>query len=88
MTPQVQAGAVTIAKFAFAPASLTVSPGQSITWTNTDPVAHTATSDDNLWDSGGLPPPNGSFSTMFSEPGTYAYHCSIHPFMRGTIVVQ
>jgi YVTN family beta-propeller protein len=79
--------AVSIAKFAFVPATITISAGQSITWTNTDPVAHTATSDDKVWDSGNLSP-NASFTTTFSQPGTYAYHCTIHPFIRGTVVVQ
>jgi YVTN family beta-propeller protein len=79
--------AVNIAKFAFVPAPITISAGQSVTWTNADPVAHTTTSDDKVWDSGSLSP-NGTFTATFSQPGTYAYHCMIHPFMRGTVVVQ
>jgi YVTN family beta-propeller protein len=78
---------VSIAKFAFVPGTITVSAGQSITWTNADPVAHTTTSDDKLWDSGNLSP-NATFTTTFSQPGTYAYHCTIHPFIRGTVIVQ
>jgi YVTN family beta-propeller protein len=86
--PQNQAVALSIAKFAFVPATITVSAGQSITWTNTDPVAHTATSDDRTtWDSGALSP-NATFSATISQPGTYEYHCTIHPFIRGTVVVQ
>jgi YVTN family beta-propeller protein len=79
--------AVSIAKFAFEPASITISAGQSITWTNAEPVAHTTTSDDKVWDSGSLSP-NGTFTKTFSQPGTYAYHCTIHPFIRGTVIVQ
>ena len=87
VAPQDQTVAVSISKFAFSPATITISAGQSITWTNADPVAHTATSDAQVWDSGDLAP-NASFSTTFSQPGTYAYHCTIHPFIRGTVVVN
>jgi YVTN family beta-propeller protein len=85
--PQGQAMAVNIAKFAFVPATITISAGESITWTNSDPVDHTATSDDKVWDSGSLGP-NASFTTTFLQPGTYAYHCTIHPFIRGAVVVN
>ena len=86
--PQAAGQAVSIAGFAFVPATITVNAGQSITWTNTDPVAHTTTSDDRTsWDSGDLGP-NASFTTTFSQPGTYAYHCTVHPFIRGTVIVK
>jgi YVTN family beta-propeller protein len=85
--PQGQPVAVSIAKFAFVPATITISTGQAITWTNADPVDHTTTSDDKVWDSGSLSP-NGTFTMTFSQPGTYAYHCTIHPFIRGTVVVN
>jgi YVTN family beta-propeller protein len=86
-TTQGETVAVNIAGFAFVPATITISAGQSITWTNADPVNHTTTSDDKAWDSGDLSP-NATFTTSFSQPGTYAYHCTIHPFIRGTVVVQ
>jgi YVTN family beta-propeller protein len=82
----VAAAGVSIDKFAFAPASLMVKPGQAITFTNTDPVAHTSTSADGAWDSGEIAP-GGSFNTTLQQPGTYTYHCSIHPFMQATVVV-
>jgi len=44
------------------------------------------TSDDGAWDSGPLQP-GESFSVALDQPGAYAYHCSIHPFMHGTVVV-
>jgi YVTN family beta-propeller protein len=78
---------VSIAQFAFVPDTITISTGQSVTWTNADPVAHTTTSDDKVWDSGNLSP-SATFSMTFSQPGTYAYRCTIHPFIRGTVVVQ
>ena len=79
--------AVKIAGFAFGPASLTIAPGQTITWTNGDAVAHTVTSDDKAWDSGTIAP-GASFSVTVTQPGTYAYHCSLHPFMHGAVVVM
>jgi len=78
---------VGIGKFAFAPATITVKPGQAITFTNSDPVAHTSTSAAGAWDSGDIAP-GASFMTTLQQPGTYAYQCSIHPFMQATVVVQ
>jgi YVTN family beta-propeller protein len=75
---------VRISGFAFTPASLTVAPGQTVTWTNADSVPHTVTADGGAWDSGRLPP-GASFSFTPARPGTYAYHCAIHPFMRAVV---
>jgi YVTN family beta-propeller protein len=87
VTASPSANSVTIAKFAFAPATITISAGQSVTWTHSDAVNHTTTSDSGAWDSGSLG--NGeTFTTTLSQPGTYTYHCSIHPFMQGSVVVQ
>jgi plastocyanin len=57
-----------------------------VTWTNTDAVPHTVTSVDRLWDSGQLGR-GESYSVALYQPGTYAYLCQLHPFMRGTVVV-
>jgi YVTN family beta-propeller protein len=84
--PEATTGAVSIAQFAFQPATLTVASGQSVTWTNADPVQHTTTSDSPGWDSGPLSP-GATFTMTFTTPGTYAYHCSIHPFIHGTVIV-
>ena len=73
---------MTIDKFAFAPKDLSVKVGQTVTFANNDAVAHTATSD--AFDSGELAP-GASYSFTPQQPGTYAYHCSIHPFMTGTL---
>jgi len=79
--------AVTIQNFAYSPATITVKAGDSITWTNQDSVGHSATADDNSFDTGVLPQ-GQSKSITFSKAGTYTYHCSVHPTMKGTVVVQ
>jgi plastocyanin len=60
--------------------------GTTVTWVNHDPTQHTSTSDTGVWGSPILNPGN-SFSFTFTSPGTYPYHCNIHP-MTGTIVVE
>lgn len=79
--------AVQIKNFSFTPANLTVKVGQKVTWTNQDNVGHSATADDNSFDTGVLAQ-GQSGSVTFSKPGTYTYHCSVHPNMHGTIIVQ
>lgn len=76
----------TIKDFSFQPEVLKVKVGAKVTWTNDDTVAHTVTADTNSFASGNLQP-GGSFSFTFTRPGTYAYHCSIHPSMHGSVVV-
>ncbi len=71
----------------FAPPTLTVAAGTTVTWGNNDVTAHTTTSDTGVWNSNNLNSGN-TFSFKFDTPGTYKYHCTIHSFMNGTIVVQ
>lgn len=81
---------IAIKNFAFDPGSLTVKAGTTVTWTNQDSVPHIVASDTGSpvpFTSGSLP--NGApYSFTFKQAGTYTYHCSIHPSMKGTIVVQ
>jgi plastocyanin len=80
--------AVTISNFKFAPATLTVKHGARVTVTNDDSTAHTATADTgNSFDTGTIDPGSSKAITV-SKAGSYAYHCSIHPFMHGTLVVK
>jgi len=79
--------AVTIQNSAFAPASVTVRVGDTVTWTNRDAFSHTSTSDTGAWDTGVITAA-GSRSFTFGSAGTFAYHCSIHSFMHGAVVVQ
>jgi len=80
------ANAVIIRDFSFQPGVLKVKVGAKVTWTDGDSVAHTVTADDKSFASHHLQP-GGSFSFTFTRPGTYAYHCSIHSFMHGSVVV-
>lgn len=89
--PAQQAGSasasIAIADFSFGPQDVTVAAGGTVTWTNNGAVQHTATSDGSEFDSGNLGN-KASFSHTFNTRGTYAYHCSIHSGMTGTITVQ
>ena len=89
-TPTPQTVVVTISNFAFSPASVTITVGTTVEWVNKDSTMHTTTSDSGdpaSWDSGPLAT-NATFSFTFTTAGTYGYHCAIHPFMTGTIVVS
>jgi uncharacterized protein (TIGR03118 family) len=76
-----------IDNFQFRPPSITLTAGGQLTWTNRDSAAHTVVSDDAKFGSKVLEQ-NATFAVQLTEPGTYSYHCSIHPFMKGKIVVQ
>jgi plastocyanin len=82
--------AVTIQDFSFSPATLTIKAGTSVKWTDNGPSAHTTTSDTGVWDSGTLSAPSGggpyggssaggTYQFTFNTPGTYHYHCTLHP---------
>jgi LPXTG-motif cell wall-anchored protein len=77
---------VTIADFSFSPASITIQAGDTVTWVNNGPSAHTATANNGAFNTGVLQKGH-SASHTFTKAGTYSYICSIHPFMHGTVVV-
>ena len=88
--PTNQAGgtAVTIADFAYAPATAQAKVGQPVTFTNNDTVSHGAVLDDDASCTTGSFGNGGSASLVFSAPGTYTYHCHVHgSSMKGTITV-
>jgi plastocyanin len=78
--------AVAIAGFAFSPKDVTVTVGDTVTWTNSDATAHTATADDGSFDTGTIGA-NGTGTATFSTAGSFPYHCKIHSSMTGTITV-
>ena len=71
----------------FLPGSIDVAAGGELTWTNKQGVKHTVVSNDGKFASDVLRQ-NGAFSFRFTAPGAYAYHCSIHPFMKGAVIVK
>ncbi len=78
---------VKISGFAFVPATVTVSAGSTVTWTNQDSAPHTVTSETDLFDSGRLSI-NDSSSYAFTDRGTFSYYCTIHPYMKGEVIVE
>src|SRR5215216_2270876 len=78
---------VSIQDFFFNPGQITVAPGTTVTWVNKGQAPHTTTADDGTWDSGTLQP-GEDFSFTFDQPGTYTYHCSIHPDMTASVKVS
>jgi plastocyanin len=83
----IPAGAESLGNRAYMPDDLSVTAGTTVTWMNTDRTSHTSTSDESGWNSGTIAP-GGRFSFTFQRAGTYKYHCTIHPGMVGTVVVQ
>jgi amicyanin len=79
-------GSVTIKDFDFAPATVTIGVGDSVTWVNQGPTVHTATAGGGEFDSGNLND-GQSFSHKFTKAGTFNYICTPHPFMQGKVVV-
>ena len=80
-------------KIFYDPADTWVTPGSTITWTNSDTASHTVTSGtpsggpDGKFDSG-LFSPGKTFKTVLDEKGTYPYFCQVHPWMTGSITVD
>ncbi len=77
---------VNIKDYAYDPSTITIPAGTSVTWTNLDTVPHTVTSTNGKFDSGILGQ-GRIFNYTFSDPGTYNYYCTIHPYMKGQVVV-
>jgi plastocyanin len=77
---------VNIHEFAFHPGKLTVNRGAKVVFANGDGTAHTATSRGNF--ATGRIRPGHSAAVVFKQSGAFPYHCSIHNFMHGKIVVR
>jgi plastocyanin len=78
---------VKIMNFAFMPARIEVSAGTKVVWTNEDSDPHTVTTDKPGWASPALDT-SQTYDRVVTKAGTYAYHCQIHPFMHGTVIVE
>jgi plastocyanin len=73
----------------FTPRALNVIPGSMVSWTNEDATPHTVTAEGTgapLFDSGPISP-GDTFDNIFDMPGEFGYHCSIHPWMTGRVMV-
>jgi plastocyanin len=77
---------IVISQMKFTPGDLTVNPGDTVTWLNSDMVEHNITEAANKeWSSSGLPP-GKKWSTVVQK--SYDYYCSIHPVMKGKLQVR
>ena len=76
---------ISIKDFAFEPSTVTVKIETTVTWTNEDAASHTATGND--FDSGNLKK-GQKFSYTFNEAGTFDNICTIHPSMKGKVIVE
>jgi plastocyanin len=84
---QFGANSIEIKNFAFAPSAVTVKVGTTVTWTNDDTDEHTVTSQHVGPLKSAALATGGQYSFTFTKPGTYAYLCTIHPFMTATVTV-
>ena len=91
-TPPPSGNAVNIQNFAFNPQTITVSAGSTVTWTNLDSVQHQIAADSGQAAIADFSSPDmtqgSTYSYTFNTAGTWTYHCSIHPSMKGTVIVQ
>jgi plastocyanin len=79
---------VTISNFSFSPADITVKKGATVTWTNQDSTAHTVMETDGKDGPKSQDLNQGqTYSFTYNTVGTFAYHCSVHPSMTGTVTV-
>jgi plastocyanin len=85
--PPAQQNTVAIANMAFGPGTITVAKNTTITFTNSDAMLHSATSDNGAWDTGDIAK-GGSKGITFATAGTFPYHCTHHLSMKATVVVQ
>jgi plastocyanin len=81
------ANRVTIKNFMFAPVSLTIKAGTTVTWVNEDEEPHTVVSATGAFRSPAMDT-RDSFAFKFDKPGEYHFICTIHPQMMGTVIVQ
>ena len=74
---------------AFVPAVVAINAGQYVTWRNVDAIPHTTTEDSGtpVWNSGSIAA-GSTYQRYFGTQGTFSYHCTIHPGMTGTVVVN
>lgn len=72
----------------FSPKPIQITVGSTVTWTNTTAPTHTSTSDTGVWNTGPITPGATSVAVSFPTAGTFAYHCTFHPTMTGSVIVS
>jgi hypothetical protein len=77
---------VYVERHAFNPPEVFAYPGQEVLWIFRDSEAHTVTADNGSFDSGQIT--QGEFRLIFEQPGSYSYHCALHPEMKGRVIVR
>lgn len=78
---------IVINRLSYTQPDIEVAAGTTIIWRNDDLLEHTVTADDGTFQSGMIPI-GRSWSHTFNSPGTFSYHCTPHPFMKGRVVVK
>ena len=78
---------ILIENYSFSPAEIRIGKGTEVIWKNSDGVEHTVSATDGSFESGTLGPKD-EYKKRFDTPGTYSYHCEMHPSMAGSIVVE
>jgi plastocyanin len=81
------AAIVHINDFKYAPTPVTVKTGDTVEFINDDSEAHTVTSDDKSFDSGGMDT-GDTWTHVFTKPGKYSYFCALHPWMKAVVIVK
>jgi plastocyanin len=72
----------------YSPNPIRVAVGSTVTWMNGTSIAHTATSDTGAWNTGAIAPGGSSSAVTFNTAGTFAYHCTFHADMHGSVIVS
>jgi len=78
---------VEITKFAFQPKEVTIAPGSKVVWINHDETPHTISASDKSFVSKGMDT-DDRFEHTFTTEGDFAYFCTLHPYMTGTVHVR
>ncbi len=73
----------------FLPPAVTVGTGSFVEWLNNGSLTHTVTADagPQTFDSGSIASHQG-YHHLFTQPGTFSYHCNFHPWMKGVVTVM
>jgi len=79
---------IDISNFEFAQPVITINKGDTVKWTQRDSIGHIVTSDNNAWEPSPALKSGETFEQTFTESGTFTYHCTPHPYMKGKVIVE